>query len=576
MKFKNFEFLQKKISNPEFELGEEIFRIITLFSTDISLYSGSSLEVPEDCNQLLIELAKYIQLNSNNQSIDEMVFTISKGQSSEVEEKKEKTKKCIYIAKFYIKIAQLFRAIVITLNPVFKIKNQLGNTTILNSDQLSNALDNQKNLLFNSSLDIEFSNNCTERLKTLLNGYDSINNMKKSKNYELSLDLCKILNESYNIKDLPGIEEIVSLYSDKIILQQAGNEFKLIPFISSESEKQLQNDIINTYKIFNKSNPNKKLESLTSFDFEYSLGNKIDQEACSINSNSNQSIKSEREKLEFLFNTDLDQKISEIQEGKGKSDKRKDEDLLEKMEDDFNIKLDKLYQEELNKDNSEKYFYTLNHSKEIQFEKRKFERNKELIKKILKNPFISNLTVSNLPNELKAQVDLLRKKKINKKKIQLQEKKSRFQNHNPNIDDLSGRTRFNQKNILKDKELTQSSNRKYFKQYLQCLQNLKFNSDQTMSLLASILYQVFEEVEYKDSPKSTSKKPSPMIIISRSLDFFKLNELISRTKKILEKYRNNCEKFSLEAVSIYKKMIYEMELEKIQDQIDSLNELLIS
>ena len=27
MKFKNFEFLQKKISNPEFELGEEIFQL---------------------------------------------------------------------------------------------------------------------------------------------------------------------------------------------------------------------------------------------------------------------------------------------------------------------------------------------------------------------------------------------------------------------------------------------------------------------------------------------------------------------------------------------------------------------
>ena len=85
--------------------------------------------------------------------------------SIDIKNKTNKRRMCIGIAKFYVKLAHLFAAIVSTINPTYSYKNNMGEVK-------------QVNLLEKSSIPkdvtpkIENINLCGNRIKSLLNNHN--------------------------------------------------------------------------------------------------------------------------------------------------------------------------------------------------------------------------------------------------------------------------------------------------------------------------------------------------------------------------------------------------------------------
>jgi hypothetical protein len=118
----------------------------------------------------------------------------------------KKKRICIGIAKFYIKIAHVFAAIVTTINPVYVYKDAEGNT-------VKASLYEKGSIPPNTPRQIYKMNICENRINALKNGHD----MTKGE-ITVGPDVCGLnIGDNNEIKDLenePGIPELMELYYD--------------------------------------------------------------------------------------------------------------------------------------------------------------------------------------------------------------------------------------------------------------------------------------------------------------------------------------------------------------------------
>ena len=154
--------------------------------------------------------------------------------SNDSKKKLKKKRICIGIAKHYIKIAHLFSAIVMTINPVYTYKDQNGKTVKAGLMEKDLIPKNIPRTLYKVNI-------CDNRIRALKRGQDEstihpkVCNINKNKNGDL-----KTLEEE------PGIPELMQLYLDDEYDYSNGT-FK---GMSLKTQKIFKNDLSKFYKAF--------------------------------------------------------------------------------------------------------------------------------------------------------------------------------------------------------------------------------------------------------------------------------------------------------------------------------------
>lgn len=197
-------------------------------------YLSQRLKAGEEINEMRSDSISYIK-KDNLSEID-------------VKNKTNKRRMCIGIAKFYVKLAHLFAAIMTTLNPTYAYKNSLGETKKI-------ELTNKAELPGNINAKLQNVNLCGNRIKALINGYNYDVDSKTEvgvrpdfcqMNYDTSLRTDKKLGNE------PGIPELQHLYYDKYDYDQGGfgGKMNMKDNMTSEMYNQYKKDLLLFYKSY--------------------------------------------------------------------------------------------------------------------------------------------------------------------------------------------------------------------------------------------------------------------------------------------------------------------------------------
>ncbi len=151
---------------------------------------------------------------------------------------------CKSIAKFYIKIAHLFAAIVMTINPIYIYKDSDGLTRKANLYQKNKIPEDTSTEVFKFNI-------CENRVNILINGQKDI--VEKSANgeeVEIAPNFCQsnlnIDNSNKSLYDEPGIPELEELYYDDVYDYDKGK----FTGMSEETKHQFNNDLKLFYQVY--------------------------------------------------------------------------------------------------------------------------------------------------------------------------------------------------------------------------------------------------------------------------------------------------------------------------------------
>ena len=194
-----------------------------------------------------LEISYLAQRIKDGQEINEIekdnIIFFDKDELTKLDIKNSIKKKriCMSIAKFYIKIAHLFAAIVMTINPIYIYKDAEGNTMKAN-------LFEKGNIPVNTPRDIYKMNICDNRIN-ILKGAKQNQDLNSSE-IEIGPKFCQSnlndVGESKSLEDEPGIPELKELYYDDNYDYETG-KFK---GMSEESKKDFLRDLKLFYQVF--------------------------------------------------------------------------------------------------------------------------------------------------------------------------------------------------------------------------------------------------------------------------------------------------------------------------------------
>jgi hypothetical protein len=145
-------------------------------------------------------------------SIDkDNILYINKNQLNklDVQSSVKKKRMCIGIAKFYIKIAHLFSAIVSTINPQYSYRD--------NNNNIVKAQWNSKNINNINKFNLSKINLCSRRINSTIINQIKNNDGSFTDNIQLKSKICNINknnNTTKTLNDEPGIPELKQLYFD--------------------------------------------------------------------------------------------------------------------------------------------------------------------------------------------------------------------------------------------------------------------------------------------------------------------------------------------------------------------------
>ena len=238
---------------------QDFYEVIDYISTNYILTmdfkSLSKLSEKEYCDKIVLLSTDIIKNSLNDMEItylqkrvkdgvDEQLKTsdlkfINKEQLDDGDN--EKTRKCMGIAKFYVKIAHLFAAIVMTINPVYKYKDaesgKMVQTGLLDKDKIPK----------NTQRTLHKFNICDNRIRSLKRGK---NYMKATEETAVVFPKYCTLNykdgELKDLEDEPGIKELLPLYLDDNYDYATGTFTGMSP----ETEKQFKKDLAKFYVAF--------------------------------------------------------------------------------------------------------------------------------------------------------------------------------------------------------------------------------------------------------------------------------------------------------------------------------------
>lgn len=219
---------------PEDRKQKSLSQIIDYIATTYILTQNfndmKNLSDTQYCNNLVVLTSKVIAENLNNMEvkflaqrikdgveINEMTkdriiyFDKNKLDNLDISNKTQKRRLCIGIAKFYVKIAHLFAAVVTTINPSFTYKDNYGG-------QKEVGLLEKHKLPAGADTTIKRINICSKRLNALVNNQDF--DVSKDENVTIKPNFCYMNYDTKRGKektfyDEPGIPELEKLYYDK-------------------------------------------------------------------------------------------------------------------------------------------------------------------------------------------------------------------------------------------------------------------------------------------------------------------------------------------------------------------------
>ena len=214
--------------------------IATYYILTMDFKSLSKLSEKEYCNKLVVLTSDIIEryfndieitylaqrikdgVEVNNLNKEKVIF-INKDSletldiSNDAQKTIKKKRVCIGIAKFYVKIAHIFAAIVMTINPVYTYKDATGQTVktgLLEKDKIPKNVNAKLNKL----------NICDNRIRALKKG-ETVDDT--TQNVTIQPDVCGIdmtkTGLEKTLADEPGMTELMRLYLDDNYDYSTGN-----------------------------------------------------------------------------------------------------------------------------------------------------------------------------------------------------------------------------------------------------------------------------------------------------------------------------------------------------------------
>ena len=248
--------------------------IATYYIVTMDFESLKKLTDVEYCNQLIILtsdiISKYattrdIQYMINKQSGDPEFKTtkvtyFSKNMIDREIPLMVKKEMCMSIASFYVRIAHLFSAIILTINPIYKYREQNGTLREVNWA-------NRKDIPEGVDVNVEYSNLCNNRINAL---EPSSKSQKEGGLFQslsfgdstitLQPSICHLQFRPNLLIDEPGIKELEALYYDVYDY----NEGKYNS-MSPSSREQYIADVHDFYKSFTGSHNREVPSEIKSF-----------------------------------------------------------------------------------------------------------------------------------------------------------------------------------------------------------------------------------------------------------------------------------------------------------------------
>jgi hypothetical protein len=216
------------------DLSQVLNFIATNYILTQSFKDLESLNDPKYCNQMVILTSDVLKKYLTNRDVKYLAQKMKKGvevnemtsgkvtflpasKITEIDVKNKVTKKrlCIGIAKYYIKVAHIYAAIMTTINPTYTYKDEFGTTHTL-------PLSEKNRVPEGTSYKINKVNLCSERVDALVNGQDLT--MKDPKQpIKIKPNFCKMnmnkeqtaTGETISVKNLgqqTGISQLERLY----------------------------------------------------------------------------------------------------------------------------------------------------------------------------------------------------------------------------------------------------------------------------------------------------------------------------------------------------------------------------
>jgi hypothetical protein len=231
----DFESLSK-LSNKEYcdKLVVITSDIIKKYFNDIEItYLAQRIKNGEEVNDLTKENVMFV----NKDQLESLDI------QNDVNKSIKKKRVCIGIAKFYVKIAHIFAAIVKTINPVYIYKDENGNV-------IKNGLLEKDKIPKNVQRKLYKLNICDNRIRSL----NSMDTDDEKKEVNLHPKICSMnLNKDGNVKNLqdePGIVELLQLYLDDNYDYSNGT----FTGMSDATKKQFEKDLKTFYTAFTGNN----------------------------------------------------------------------------------------------------------------------------------------------------------------------------------------------------------------------------------------------------------------------------------------------------------------------------------
>ncbi len=234
--------------------------IATYYILTMDFKNLSKLSEKEHCDKMLVLTSDIIGKYFTLQQISFLEQRVQNGEQSDVMENdkviymtkeqlesldidaNKKERVCLGIAKFYIIIAHVFAAIVMTINPIYTYVDESGVKHEYNINE-------KDKIPKDATTSVRRLNICKNRIDNLQSGQETIVNDANG-NIDVSPNICSInLMSNGNVKSLsdePGIPELKQLYLDEQYDFTTG-KFK---GMTKETEQQYNSDLKQFYTVF--------------------------------------------------------------------------------------------------------------------------------------------------------------------------------------------------------------------------------------------------------------------------------------------------------------------------------------
>ena len=257
-------FRKQEYTNKDRTLPEVINFIATNYILTQNYQDMINLNNIDYCDKLIILTSDIISKNLNyldikylsqrlkhGEEINEMsknnIIYMNKQniENFDLKNKTNKKRMCIGIAKFYIKIAHLFAAIVTTINPTYTFKDLSGNIIVSRLDERHNI--SELNL---NNVEINLNTLCNRRINALLNNQNY--NVSNEEEITIQPQVCNININDKKLGNESGIPELEYLYYDKYNYDKGvfGGRMFMKDNMSEKMYKEYQNDLLIFYKKF--------------------------------------------------------------------------------------------------------------------------------------------------------------------------------------------------------------------------------------------------------------------------------------------------------------------------------------